>query len=117
MKALILDDDAIVISLVSAMLKSKGYEVTSCGSEEELSNISPELLSSFNLALVDLQLGNSSGISIYNDRLSPHLKIENSIFMSANSIQDAVDLYGLPLEANYLEKPFKAPDLYRLINP
>ena len=115
MKALIIDDDPIIVMLVSSMLSAKGYEVLSVSSEKGVGEIPDSVRKEFDLFLIDLQLGLDSGYSIYENYLKASASLDKVIFMSANSPRDAIELYHLPDEAKFLGKPFKAPDLYNLI--
>lgn len=112
MNALVIDDDPIVVTILTAMLSSKDYTVSSVSSELTVSQLEKP---DFQLVLIDLQLGESSGFTIYQKYLSSTIDLKNVIFMSANSSRDARELYHLPAEAKFLEKPFKAPELFNLI--
>jgi len=115
MNALIIDDDPIVVTLVRAMLTSKGYNVVSVESKVNLNDLLKEGSLNLELVLLDLQIGEDSGFSIYENYFKAYMSLDKVIFMSANSERDARELYQLPDETKFLEKPFKAPDLYNLI--
>ena len=115
MKALILDDDQIIQLLVSTMLMSKGYEVVSAESQKSLENLLSEAGLRVNLFLIDLQLGDVSGRDVYRKIIEQTYTQHKVIFMSANSKEDATSIYHIPANALFLEKPFKAPDLFELI--
>ena len=115
MKALIIDDDPIVTTLVTSMLKIKGYDIYSAVSEMTLKEVIGQSGSDFDLILIDLQLGEESGLNIFESYFKDIISLDKIIFMSANSEDDARSLYGLPSEAKFLEKPFRAPNLFSLI--
>lgn len=115
MRALIVDDDPIIQMLVSTMLKSKGYEVFSADSGFAIESYIFDPTFKVDLFLIDLQLGEVSGLEVYNIILKPKYPETKVIFMSANSKEDAVAHYGILEDAIFLEKPFKAPDLLGLL--
>lgn len=115
MTALIIDDDPIIQLLVSTMLASKKYDVTSADSEESLGSLLSVTQPNFDLILIDLQLVEVSGYDVYSRHVKDRFPDSRVIFMSANSKEDAISLYSIPEDANFLEKPFKAPDLFELL--
>ena len=115
MTALIIDDDPIIQILVSTMLSSKNYGVTSADSEESLVTLLSDNQTKFDLILIDLQLVEVSGYDVYSRHVKDRFPDSKVIFMSANSKEDAISLYSIPEDSNFLEKPFKAPNLFELL--
>ncbi len=116
MNALLVDDDPIIVTLVTAMLSSKGYDVQSVSSGNELVRLLSGEEIIFDLLLIDLQLGEESGLEIFKAKLESRIALDNVIFMSANSERDAIELYHLTEDMKFLEKPFSSNQLYNLIH-
>lgn len=112
-KILIVDDDANLLEVLKVRVESAGYDVaTVTGEDDALKAAERE---SFDLAIVDLQLENMSGIDLMRELrlLIPDMPV--IILTAYGTIQSAVEAvkkgaYG------YLTKPFNSADLFSHID-
>lgn len=107
-KLLLVDDDALTLTLLSTLLEHAGYQVTQAHSGEDAFNIA--MVQNFDLALLDINMPGMSGLE-----LAKRLKAETDIpfmFLSAMSnsdiVKQAVDFGAV----GYLVKPL---DTFNLI--
>lgn len=107
-KILVVDDDRNLIELIQMRLEKAGYDVvTSIHEEEAIEKAKGQL---FDLAIVDLQLVNTDGISLMEDlhRIIPEMPV--IILTAYGSIESAVDAIKRGAYS-YLTKPFEHQDL------
>jgi two-component system, NtrC family, response regulator GlrR len=105
---LIIDDDPSILEVIQMRLKALGYRITatkdSCEARKALSTIS------FNLAIIDLRLGEENGIELMEEILSSYQKIPIIILTAHGSIETAVESMRKGAYS-YLTKPFNSEEL------
>jgi len=109
-RVLVVDDDADIRDVVSAMLEAVELVVTPTASAEEaLQRIWSE---EFDLLVLDWNLPKMSGIELCRMlRLEPSLSEIPVLFLTANaSSQDMVEAFASGAD-DYVVKPFRAPEL------
>jgi len=107
-KILVVDDDRNLIELIRMRLETAGYDViTALEAEEALEKMKAELA---DLAIVDLQLAKSDGISLMEELhlMMPQMPV--IILTGYGSIESAVDAIKRGAY-NYLIKPFEPQEL------
>lgn len=107
-KILIVDDDRNLVELIKSRLLAANYEVEAALDDEEAWALLQE--DSFDLALVDLRLTNSNGLTLmekFHD-LRPEMPV--IILTGFGSIENAVDAMKKGAYS-YLTKPFDAREL------
>lgn len=107
-KILVVDDDKNLIELIQMRLEKAGYDVATSLHEDEAIEKAKEQI--FDLAIVDLQLINTDGISLMEDlhRIIPEMPV--IILTAYGSIESAVDAIKRGAYS-YLTKPFEHQDL------
>jgi two-component system response regulator GlrR len=108
-KILVVDDDRNLIELIRLRLETAGYEVmTAFEAEEAIAKLKDELA---DLAIVDLQLAQTDGISLMEELhlIMPHMPV--IILTGYGSIESAVDAMKRGAYS-YLTKPFEPHDLF-----
>ncbi len=107
-KILVVDDDRSLIEVLKVRVESAGYEVTTALKEETALAAAKEQV--FDLAIIDLQLEGTSGITLMQKL---HLVIPGLpviILTAHGSIESAVDAMKQGAYS-YVTKPFNARDL------
>ena len=107
-KILIVDDDRNLVELVQTRLQGAHYDVTAAFDEEQArAQVQDETL---DLAIVDLKLTNSNGLSLMEEfhELRPELPV--IILTGFGTIENAVDAMKKGAYS-YLTKPFDAREL------
>jgi two-component system, NtrC family, response regulator GlrR len=107
-KILVIDDDKNILKVIKMRLEADGFQIeTASNSTVALKSATEEV---FDLALVDLKLGEENGIELMESlhQINPAMPI--IILTAFGTIESAVDAmkkgaYG------YLAKPFEYPDL------
>ena len=115
---LCVDDDVKIIELLNIYLESKGFEVTTCPSASEASELTSLFL--YDLIILDIMMPNVSGIDFLRDF---RIKDKNTpvLMLTANSqITKKGDSYDSGCD-DYLIKPFEPDELLmrikKLLNP
>ena len=105
---LVVDDDRNLIELIKMRLESSGYTVTTALREQEAKAACAVTV--FDLAILDLQLGEQDGISLMEDlhRVLPDMPV--IILTAHGSIESAVEAMKRGA-ITYLTKPFDAREL------
>jgi two-component system, NtrC family, response regulator GlrR len=105
---LVVDDDRNLIEVLKVRIESAGYKVTASGSEDEA--IEAAKIRMFDLAILDLQLEQSDGISLMEKLhlLFPDLPV--IILTAHGTIESAVEAMKRGAYS-YVTKPFNARDL------
>ena len=105
---LIVDDDRNLLELIKMRLESSGYAVTTAPYEEEAKTAATS--QAFDLAILDLQLVYSDGITLMEElhRTNPGMPV--IILTAHGSIESAVDAMKRGA-FTYLTKPFDAREL------
>ena len=107
-KILVVDDDHNLLELMKMRLESLRYEVTTSMTETEAKNAMKE--TSFDLAIVDLQLGGYDGITLMEEFrfINPDMPV--IILTAHGSIENAVEAMKKGAYT-YITKPFEAQEL------
>ncbi|HUV06257.1 MAG TPA: sigma-54 dependent transcriptional regulator [Spirochaetia bacterium] len=107
-KILVVDDDRNLIEVLKVRVESAGYEVTTALNEEEAIEAAKNQM--FDLAILDLQLEKSDGISLMQKLhlLFPDLPV--IILTAHGTIESAVESMKRGAYS-YVTKPFNARDL------
>ncbi len=107
-KILVVDDDRNLIEVLKVRIESAGYEVTTALKEEEAIEAAKNQM--FDLAILDLQLERSDGISLMQQLhlLFPDLPV--IILTAHGTIESAVEAMKRGAYS-YVTKPFNARDL------
>jgi two-component system response regulator GlrR len=105
---LIVDDDRNLLGLIKMRLETSGYVVTTALTDQEAKTA--VVANVFDLAIVDLQLGEQDGISLMEDlhTVSPGMPV--IILTAHGSIESAVEAMKRGA-TTYLTKPFDAREL------
>jgi DNA-binding NtrC family response regulator len=112
LNALVVDDDPVVLQVVSQTIEEEGFHVTSVKSlkeaEENLARMAPDLL------LLDVKLPDGSGLELLNN-LDNRDSMEVVLFTAHDSSQDS--LKALHLGASkYLSKPVSTEQLKGILS-
>ncbi|MBI5099055.1 MAG: sigma-54-dependent Fis family transcriptional regulator [Nitrospirae bacterium] len=107
-KILVVDDDSNLLEVLRMRLESANYEVVTALSGEVA--IEEARQQSFDLSIIDLQLGNRDGISLMKDihQISPDIPV--IILTAYGSIESAVEAIKKGAYS-YLTKPFDPREL------
>ena len=107
-KILVVDDDRNLIEVLKVRIESAGYEVTTALTGEEAIEAAKNQM--FDLAILDLQLERSDGISLMEKLhlLFPDLPV--IILTAHGTIESAVEAMKRGAYS-YVTKPFNARDL------
>jgi two-component system response regulator GlrR len=111
-KILVVDDDAALLEVLKMRLENAGFDVvTALTGDEALEAARAQV---FDLAVVDLQLGATSGITVMTElhAITPDMAV--IILTAYGTIESAVEAMKRGAH-NYLTKPFDAPDLLFVI--
>jgi two-component system, NtrC family, response regulator GlrR len=107
-KILVVDDDRSLIEVLKVRVESAGYEVTTALKEEAAIDAAKD--QTFDLAIVDLQLDGTDGITLMQ-KLHLILPDMPVIILTAHgTIESAVEAMRQGAYS-YVTKPFSAPDL------
>jgi two-component system response regulator GlrR len=107
-KVLVVDDDPILVELLRMRLESASYSVTSAQREDEaISEVKGQV---FDLAIVDLRLGQEDGITLMEEIHSVMPEMPIIILTAHGSIESAVEAMRKGAYS-YLTKPFEPQDL------
>jgi two-component system, NtrC family, response regulator GlrR len=107
-KILVVDDDHNLLELIKMRLESLRYEVTTSMTETEAKNAMKE--TSFDLSIVDLQLGGYDGITLMEEFLFINPDMPVIILTAHGSIENAVEAMKKGAYT-YITKPFEAQEL------
>ncbi len=113
-KIFLVDDDDLIVSMLSRALKNEGYEVHSESSNftnivDVISSWSPDV------ALLDIRLPGTSGIDILGEMKSRHTSAQVIMLTSDDNLDTAVTCMKLGA-ADYLTKPFNIDEVKIVIN-
>jgi two-component system, NtrC family, response regulator GlrR len=111
-KILVVDDDAALLEVLKIRLENANFEVMTALTGDDAVEAAKSQV--FDLAVVDLQLGQKSGISVMEElhAITPDMPV--IILTAYGTIESAVDAMKRGAY-NYLTKPFDAPDLLFVI--
>ena len=105
---LAVDDDSNLLEVIKMRLESSDFDVVTALSEEDA--IHAVRNQSFDLAIIDLQLGDSDGISVMENILKINAGIPVIILTAYGTIESAVEAMQKGA-FNYLTKPFDPREL------
>lgn len=113
MKILAVDDDEIVLRLLSEVLRRAGHsEVTTCTSPEKALSMIRSDPSRFDCFLLDIQMPEMDGIDLCRAiRTSPGYKSAPILMLTAMSEKSFVDRAFAAGATDYLTKPFDATEV------
>jgi DNA-binding response OmpR family regulator len=112
-KILILDDDPVILKLLSFLLTEVGYEIQtlSCGDTvfDDIKAFQPDLI------LMDVMLAGLDGRSICKNIKENHLTsfLPVILISSTHHLLQSLDFHGAPND--FIPKPFDIDDLLRKI--
>ena len=111
-RVLVVDDNKDILQVVQIVLEIRGYEVKAIWNGEEVQQSIIEF--SPNVILLDVMLGNTSGIIICNDiKSNPNTKDVCVIMFSAHGKKE--DILKLCPANNFISKPFEIDTLTETI--
>jgi DNA-binding NtrC family response regulator len=109
---LIVDDEATLRESCVRVLASEGYDVSSCGRGQEAMSLLRR--KRFDIVLLDVNLGQVSGIEVLKVCLAAHADTMVVIMTGNPSVESSIE--ALRLGAwDYLPKPFSATHLHVLL--
>ncbi|MEN8262447.1 MAG: sigma-54 dependent transcriptional regulator [Nitrospirota bacterium] len=112
-KVFIIDDDYLILSTLSRVLKNDGYEVYS---ESETSDITNKVRSkSPDVVLLDITLPERNGMDILQEMVSEGLSTQIIMLTADDSAETAVKAMKMGA-VDYLTKPFNTDEVKIIIN-
>jgi two-component system phosphate regulon response regulator OmpR len=115
---LCVDDDVKIIELLNIYLEGKGFEVTTCPSASEASELTSLFL--YDLIILDIMMPNISGIDFLRDFRIKDKNTPVLMLTANNQITKKGDSYDSGCD-DYLIKPFEPDELLmrikKLLNP
>jgi len=113
LKALVVDDDEIILKLLEAVVRNFGFDVTTAGNGA----IAAKALSSqgFDLVITDLEMGNTNGFEVI--QLVKSINSNTIVLVASGCLDERCRHQAIALGASdYLLKPFSVEDLKKCIN-
>lgn len=113
MRILVVEDDAAIVSALTALLRAEGHEPVSAARQDDAVALLRN--EAFDLALLDVTLAQGNGFSVCSAarELAPAMPV---IFLSASDDEFST-VAGLDMGAtDYIAKPFRARELLARIN-
>lgn len=107
-KLLLIDDDVGFCEVLSRALKRKGFDVTDAQSISDAIKQAKE--SAFEYAVVDLRIGQDSGLTMVKELVAIHSEIKIVVLTGYASIATAVEAIKLGAK-QYLTKPADVEDI------
>ena len=111
-KVLVIDDDEIVRTSISATLRNAGYEVETA--ESGAKAIAKSASRFYNLALIDIRLPDMEGTELLKKLKETTPKMVKIILTGYPSLQNAVEAVNEGADG-YIIKPAKMDELLRMI--
>ncbi len=107
-KIYLIDDDELIVSMLSRVLKSNGYEVRSATSAEgivsKIKSWSPAVV------LLDIRIADQSGIDVLKEIIKQELPTQVVMLTADDTAETAVKAMKLGA-ADYLTKPFNVDEV------
>jgi len=111
---LLVDDERIILSLCTSILKSKGYTVLAATSGEQALRVLEESKATIDLALLDIMMPGLNGIQLAAQIRSAH-PATPVILMTGFSLREIQEVIGEANPYRIIWKPFKAESLLQMI--
>lgn len=111
-KVLIIDDNANMRETLADILEEKGYEVVTARTAQEGTQAARE--SFFNIALIDINLPDKTGIELLKEFRSAYPSRINIMVTASGTLKHAVDALNLGADA-YVLKPIDFIKLYQIM--
>ena len=113
LKALVVDDDEMILDILEYILESDGYEITRATDVGQAINVLN--LEFFDLVVTDLQIGPTSGLNVI--RKTKDINPNAIIIMITGSCDSSDEIEAFHQGADdYLHKPFSPSDLLARIH-
>jgi len=112
-KILVVDDEPYLLEGLFDVLEQEGFKITTCKTAEEAKNISKKI--EFKIALIDLKMPNSDGITLARYLKQYNLNLEIIMLTAYPSQETAIESLKLGL-SDYLIKPISMDELIQAIN-
>ena len=109
-KILVVDDEPIILNVVAATLRKRGYEVVSAGSANEALSLEGVLDPYLRLLVTNHSLDGHSARTFVEDllRIQPHLEV---LRFSGHLESELRETGELRPESFFIQKPFQAKQL------
>lgn len=112
-KVFLLDDEELIVSMLSTLLRKEGYNVQS---ETTTHNIVNKIRSwSPDVLLLDIRLPDQSGIEILQELKEKGINTQVVMLTADDAIETAIKAMKLGA-ADYITKPFNSDELKIVIN-
>jgi two-component SAPR family response regulator len=112
-RILVIEDDAELLGVLTALLGSEGHEVTGAPSGEQA--LLAAARSSFDLVIADVRMEGMSGLDAIEKVKEEDSGIKSLVITGYASEEDSIRAISLGVEA-YLKKPFSLDDLLDAVN-
>jgi DNA-binding response OmpR family regulator len=113
-KALVVDDDTMILDLLEKVLTREGYDIIrATGGEQAVKVLDAEI---FDLVITDLQMGNSSGFDVIRKAKSVAGQTKVIMITGCSDSSSRADAYRYGAD-DFLQKPFSLSDLFEHIEP
>lgn len=111
---LLVEDNGALRDSIGAVLRLRGYNVLSAGDGPEALEISSKLKSGIDLLITDIVLPKMNGVELAEQILQqrPTIKI---LLMTGYTEQTALQRFGLPEHADFIQKPSSMDELLKKI--
>jgi DNA-binding response OmpR family regulator len=114
-KILVVDDETAVVMMLVCLLTAAGYDVDAASNAEKALSLAQS--KAFDLITLDVDLPGGSGFEIYRRlRQIPHLKETPIVFVSGNPTTENQQCAFELGAADFIEKPFNAPEFISRIS-
>ena len=111
-KALVVDDDTMILDLLEKVLMREGYDITrATGGDQAVKVLDAE---NFDLVITDLQMGNTSGFDVIRKAKSVAGKTKVIMITGCSESSSKIDAYRYGAD-DFLLKPFSLSDLFERI--
>ncbi len=111
-KVLVVDDDTMILQVMSDLLKAAGYEVLTATNGEEAVKYHTEVAPA--LTFLDVKLRGKSGIEVFREIRTVDPQAAIVILTGYPKIEDTVQVIKEGAY-NYLTKPIKTEELLRMV--
>jgi CheY-like chemotaxis protein len=111
---LVVDDESIILSLCTSILKIKGHTVLTAASGEQAFRVLEESKAAIDLALLDIMMPGLNGI-----QLAAQIRLANPkipvILMTGFTLREIQEIIGEANPYRIIWKPFKTESLLQMI--